>query len=145
MSSRPPEYDPSQYPPYVPPEASRASAPLSDAPPDAPPFAPLSPEQAQAAFAELVDPFAPVVSAQAIFSVIFAIVGATLLPVFAQIISIILGARALRRIKASDGAIIGRRLAWFGIIFSALCLLGYLALIALIIYGVLSLGALGAS
>ncbi|HEY7094643.1 MAG TPA: DUF4190 domain-containing protein [Ktedonobacterales bacterium] len=141
MSSRPPEYDPSQYPPYVPPEASRVSAQLSDAPP----FAPLSPEQAQAAFAELVDPFAPVVSAQAIFSVIFAIVGATLLPVFAQVISIILGARALRRIKASDGAIIGRRLAWFGIIFSALCLLGYLALIALIIYGVLSLGALGAS
>lgn len=141
MSSRPPEYDPSQYPPYVPPEASQASAPLSDAPP----FAPLSPEQAQAAFAELVDPFAPVVSAQAIFSVIFAIVGATLLPVFAQVISITLGALALRRIKASDGSIIGRRLAWFGIIFSALCLFGYLALIALIIYGVLSLGALGAS
>jgi hypothetical protein len=141
MSSRRPEYNPSQYPPYVPPEASQASAPLSDAPP----FAPLSPEQAKAAFAELVDPFAPVVSAQAIFSVIFAIVGATLLPIFAQVISITLGARALRRIKASDGSIIGRRLAWFGIIFSALCLFGYLALIALIIYGVLSLGALGAS
>ena len=108
MSSRPPEYNPSQYPPYVPPEASQASAPLSDAPP----FAPLSPEQAKAAFAELVDPFAPVVSAQAIFSVIFAIVGATLLPVFAQVVSILLGARALRRIKRSDGAIIGRRLAW---------------------------------
>jgi hypothetical protein len=141
MSSRPPEYDPSQYPPYVPPEASRTPAPLSDAPP----FAPLSPEQAQAAFAELVDPFAPVVSGLAIFSVITALVFATLLPVFGQIISIILGARALRRIKASDGAIIGRRLAWFGIIFSVLCLLGYLALFALIVYGVLSLGALGAS
>jgi hypothetical protein len=122
MSSRPPQYDPSQYPPYVPPEASQASAPL----PDAPPFAPLSPEQA-------------------IFSVIFAVIGATLLPIFAQIVSITLGARALRRIKASDGSIIGRRLAWFGIIFSALCLFGYLALIALIIYGVLSLGTLGAS
>jgi hypothetical protein len=141
MSSRPPEYDPSQYPPYVPPEASPASAPLSDAPP----FAPLSPEQAQAAFAELVDPFAPVVSGLAIFSVITALIFATLLPVFGQVISIILGARALRRIKASDGAIIGRRLAWFGIIFSVLCLLGYLALFALIVYGVLSLGALGSS
>ena len=141
MSSRPPPYDPSQYPPYVPPEASQAPAPLSDAPP----FAPLSPQQAQAAFAELVDPFAPVVSAQAIFSVIFAIVGATLLPVFAQVVSITLGVRALRRIKRSDGAIIGRRLAWFGILFSALCLFGYLALFALIVYGVLSLGSLGAS
>jgi hypothetical protein len=141
MSSRPPEYDPSQYPPYVPPEASPASAPLSDAPP----FAPLSPEQAQAAFAELVDPFAPVVSGLAIFSVITALVFSTLLPVFGQVISIILGARALRRIKASDGAIIGRRLAWFGIIFSVLCLFGYLALFALIVYGVLSLGALGSS
>jgi hypothetical protein len=68
-----------------------------------------------------------------------------LLPVFGQVISITLGARALRRIKASDGAIIGRRLAWFGIIFSVLCLLGYLALFALIVYGVLSLGALGTS
>jgi hypothetical protein len=141
MSSRPPEYDPSQYPPYVPPEASPASAPLSDAPP----FAPLSPEQAQAAFAELVDPFAPIVSGLAILSVITALIFATLLPVFGQVISIILGARALRRIKASDGAIIGRRLAWFGIIFSVLCLLGYLALFALIVYGVLSLGALGSS
>ncbi|HEY7022549.1 MAG TPA: DUF4190 domain-containing protein [Ktedonobacterales bacterium] len=145
MASRPPEYDPSQYPPYVPPEASQSSAQLSASLSDAPPFAPLSPEQAQASFAELVDPFAPVVSAQAIFSVITAIVFATLLPVFGQIISIILGARALRRIKASDGSIIGRRLAWFGIIFSVLCLLGYLALFALIVYGVLSLGALGAS
>jgi hypothetical protein len=149
MSSGPPQYDPSQYPPYVPPEASRAPAPLPDAPPDAqfdaPPFAPLSPQQAQAAFAELVDPFAPVVSAQAIFSVIFAIVGATLLPVFAQIVSITLGARALRRIKRSDGAIIGRRLAWFGILFSALCLLGYLALFALLVYGVLSLSSFGAA
>ena len=141
MSSRPPEYDPSHYPPYVPPEASQASASLSDAPP----FAPLTPEQAQAAFAELVDPFAPVVSGLAIFSVITALVFATLLPVFGQVISITLGARALRRIKASDGAIIGRRLAWFGIIFSVLCLLGYLALIALIVYGVWSLSALGAS
>jgi hypothetical protein len=141
MSSPPPEYDPSQYPPYVPPEASPASAPLSDALP----FAPLSPEQAQAAFAELVDPFAPVVSGLAIFSVITALIFATLLPVFGQVISIILGARALRRIKASDGAIIGRRLAWFGIIFSVLCLFGYLALFALIVYGVLSLGALGSS
>jgi hypothetical protein len=141
MSSRPPEYDPSQYPPYVPPEASRTPAPLSDAPP----FAPLSPEQAQAAFAELVDPFAPVVSGLAIFSVITALVFATLLPVFGQIISITLGARALRRIKRSDGAVIGSRLAYFGIIFSVLCLLGYLALFALIVYGVLSLGALGAS
>src|SRR5215831_19417405 len=141
MSSRPPEYDPAQYSPYVPPEASRASAPLADAPP----FAPLSPEQAQAAFAELVDPFAPIVSGLAIFSVITALVFATLLPVFGQVISITLGARALRRIKASDGAIIGRRLAWFGIIFSVLCLLGYLALIALIVYGVWSLGRLGAS
>ena len=141
MSSRPPEYDPSQYPPYVPPEASPASAPLSDALP----FAPLSPEQAQAAFAELVDPFAPVVSGLAIFSVITALIFATLLPVFGQVISIILGARALRRIKASDGAIIGRRLAWFGIIFSVLCLFGYLALFALIVYGVLGLGALGSS
>jgi hypothetical protein len=141
MSSRPPEYDPAQYAPYVPPEASQTSA----LPPDAPPFAPLSPEQAQAAFAELVDPFAPVVSGLAIFSVITAIVFATLLPVVGQIISITLGARALRRIKASDGAIIGHRLAWFGIIFSVLCLLGYFALFALIVYGVLSLGALGAS
>jgi|SRR5690349_8670072 hypothetical protein len=145
MASRPPEYDPSQYPPYVPPEASRASAPLSAPLSDAPPFAPLSPEQAQASFAELVDPFAPVVSGLAIFSVITAVVFATLLPVFGQVISITLGARALRRIKASDGAIIGRRLAWFGIIFSVLCLLGYLALFALIVYGVLSLGALGTS
>lgn len=146
MSSRPPQYDPSQYPPYVPPdahpEAGRATAPP---PPEESPFAPLSPEQAKAAFAELVDPFAPVVSAQAIFSVIFAVVGATLLPVFAQIVSIILGVRALRRIKASDGALIGRGLARFGIIFSMLCLFAYLALFALIVYGVLSLGALGAS
>ena len=140
-SSRPPQYDPSQYPPYVPPEASRASAPLPEAS-DAPPFAPLSPQQAQAAFAELVDPFAPVVSAQAIFSVVFAIGGATLLPVFAQIVSITLGARALRRIKRSDGAIIGRGLALFGIIFSLLCLAGYLALFALIVYGVLALPGL---
>jgi hypothetical protein len=138
MSSRPPRYDPSQYPPYVPPEASRTSA----QPPDGEPFGLLSPEQAKAAFAELVDPFAPVVSAQAIFSVIFAVIGATLLPVFAQILSIILGVRALQRIKRSDGAIIGRRLAYFGIIFSLLCLLGYLALFALIVYGVLSLGGL---
>jgi hypothetical protein len=144
MSSRPPQYDPSHYPPYVPPEASRASAPLSEGI-DAPPFAPLSPQQAQAAFAELVDPFAPVVSAQAIFSVIFAVIGATLLPIFAQIVSIILGVRALRRIKRSDGAIIGRGLALFGIIFSLLCLAGYLALFALIVYGVLGLGSLGAS
>jgi hypothetical protein len=143
-SSRPPQYDPSQYPPYVPPEASRTSEPLSEGT-DAPPFAPLSPQQAQAAFAELVDPFAPVVSAQAIFSVIFAVIGATLLPVFAQIVSIALGVRALRRIKRSDGAIIGRGLALFGIIFSLLCLAGYLALFALIVYGVLSLGSLGAS
>jgi hypothetical protein len=141
MSSRPPEYDPSQYVPYVPPEASRAPAPLSDTPP----FAPLSPEQAQAAFAELVDPFAPIVSGLAIFSVITALVFATLLPVFGQIISITLGARALRRIKRSDGAIIGRGLALFGIIFSLLCLAGYLALFALIVYGVLSLSSLGAS
>jgi hypothetical protein len=144
-SSRPPQYDPSQYPPYVPPEARRATAPPSPERPDAPPFAPLSPQQAQAAFAELVDPFAPVVSAQAIFSVIFAVVGATLLPVFAQIVSITLGARALRRIRASDGSIIGRGLAWFGIIFSLLCLFAYLALFALIVYGVLSLGSLDAS
>ena len=143
MSARPPQYDPSQYPPYVPLEASRASAPPS--PEVAPPFAPLSPERAQATFAELVDPFAPVVSAQAIFSVIFAVVGATLLPVFAQIMSVTLGVRALRRIKASDGSIIGRGLAWFGIIFSMLCLFVYLALFALIVYGVLSLGSLGAS
>jgi hypothetical protein len=142
MASRPPGYDPSQYPPYVPPEASRAAAPP---PPEGAPFAPLSPEQAKAAFAELVDPFAPVVSAQAIFSAIFAILGATLVPVLAQTVSIILGVRALRRIKASDGSIIGRGLAWFGIIFSALCLLAYLAFFALIIYGVLSLGAFGAS
>src|SRR5215472_17054639 len=113
MASRPPEYDPAQYPPYVPPEASRTSAPPSEAPP----YAPLSPEQAQAAFAELVDPFAPVVSGLAIFSVITAVVFATLLPVVRQVISITLGALALRRIKASDGAVIGRRLAWFGIIF----------------------------
>src|SRR5690348_2184212 len=132
-SSRPPEYDPSLYPPYVPPEARRAAAPPSPEGPDAPPFAPLSPQQAQAAFAELVDPFAPVVSGQAIFSVIFAVVGATLLPVFAQIVSIALGVRALRRIKRSDGAIIGRGLALFGIIFSLLCLAGYLALFALIV------------
>src|SRR5262249_24915779 len=140
-------YDPSRYPPYVPPEARQAPSPDAqpDAPPFAPPFAPLSPEQAQAACAELEDPFAPVVSGQAIFSVIFAIVGATLLPVFAQVVSITLGARALRRIKRSDGAIIGRRLAWFGIIFSALCLLGYLALFALLVYGVLSLGSFGAA
>jgi hypothetical protein len=139
MASRPPEYDPSQYPPYVPPEARSAAAPVT---PESPPFAPLSPQQAQAAFAELVDPFAPVVSAQAIFSTIFAIIGATLLPVAAQILSITLGVRALRRIKRSDGAIIGRRLAYFGIIFSLLCLFGYLALFALIIYGFLNLGAL---
>jgi hypothetical protein len=149
MASRPPQYDPSQYPPYVPPEARRATAPPSPSPspegPDAPPFAPLSPQQAQAAFAELVDPFAPVVSAQAIFSVIFAVVGATLLPVFAQIVSIALGVRALKRIKRSDGAIIGRGLALFGIIFSLLCLFAYLALFALIVYGVLSLSSLGAS
>ena len=144
-SSRPPQYDPSQYPPYVPPEARRATALPSPEGPDAPPFAPLSPQQAQAAFAELVDPFAPVVSAQAIFSVIFAIVGATLLPIFAQLVSITLGARALRRIKRSDGAIIGRGLALFGIIFSLLCLFAYLALFALIVYGVFSLGSLGAS
>jgi len=141
MSSRPPSYDPSQYPPYVPPEARHATAP-PDGDPYGDPFGLLSPEQAKAAFAELVDPFAPVVSAQAIFSVIFAVIGATLLPVFAQIISITLGVRALGRIKRSDGAIIGRRLAYFGIIFSLLCLLGYLALFALIVYGVLSLGGL---
>jgi hypothetical protein len=129
----------------VPPEARRATAPPSPEGPDAPPFAPLSPQQAQAAFAELVDPFAPVVSAQAIFSVITALVFATLLPVFGQIISVTLGVRALRRIKASDGSIIGRGLAWFGIIFSLLCLAGYLALFALIVYGVLSLSSLGAS
>ena len=142
MSSRLPQYDPSQYPPYVPPEAGRTTAPQA---PEGDPSGLLSPQQAQAAFAELVDPFAPVVSAQAIFSVIFAIVGATLLPVFAQIASIILGARALRRIKRSDGSIIGRGLAWFGIIFSIVCLFGYLALFALIVYGVLSLGSLGSS
>src|SRR5262249_23615404 len=138
-------YDPSQYPPYVPPEARSTTAP---APPDGPPFAPLSPEQAQAAFAELVDPFAPVVSAQAIFSAIVAIVGATLLPVAAQILTITLGVRALRRIKRSDGAIIGRRLAYFGIIFSVFCLFGYLALVALvalIVYGAWSFSALLAS
>lgn len=142
MSARPPEYDPSRYPPYVPPEARRASAPPT---PEGPRFAPLSTEEAKAAFAELVDPFAPVISGQAIFSVIFAVVGATLLPVVAQIVSIALGVRALRRIKRSDGAIIGRRLAYFGIIFSSLCLAGYLALLALIIYGTLNLGALFAS
>jgi hypothetical protein len=112
---------------------------------ESPPFAPLSHTQAQAAFAELVDPFAPVVSAQAIFSVIFAILGATLLPVAAQILSITLGVRALRRIKRSDGAIIGRRLAYFGIVFSVLCLVAYLALFALIIYGAWSFSALLAS
>ena len=144
MSSRPPEYDPSQYPPYVPPEATPGRATARHCQMHHPSRR-LSPEQAKAAFAELVDPFAPVVSAQAIFSVIFAVVGATLLPVFAQIVSIILGVRALRRIKASDGALIGRGLARFGIIFSMLCLFAYLALFALIVYGVLSLGALGAS
>jgi hypothetical protein len=142
MASRPPDYDPSRYPPYVPPEAGYASTP---APAGEPPFAPLSPEQAKAAFAELVDPFAPVVSGLAIFSAITAIVFATLLPVVGQIISITLGAQALRRIKRSDGAVIGRRLAYFGIVFSVLCLLGYLALFALIVYGALDLAALGAS
>jgi hypothetical protein len=139
MASRPPqypEYDPSRYPPYVPPEARRQTAPPV---PEAPPYAPLSPEQAQAAFTELVDPFAPVVSGLAILSVIFAVIGATLLPVLAQLLSIALGVRALGRIKRSDGAIIGRRLAWFGIIFSLLCLFGYLALFALIIIGALAL------
>jgi hypothetical protein len=142
MSSRPPEYDPSQYPPYVPPEARSATAPAAS---ESPPFAPLSPEQAQAAFAELVDPFAPVISAQAIFSVIFAILGMTLLPFVAQILSITLGVRALRRIKRSDGSIIGRWLAHFGIIFSVLFLVVDLALLALIIYGALSFPALFAS
>jgi hypothetical protein len=142
MASRPPEYDPAQYPPYIPPEAQNSAASAAS---ESPPFAPLSHTQAQAAFAELVDPFAPVVSAQAIFSVIFAILGATLLPVAAQILSITLGVRALRRIKRSDGAIIGRRLAYFGIVFSVLCLFAYLALFALIIYGAWSFSALLAS
>jgi hypothetical protein len=139
VSTHPPGYDPSKRPPYIPPEARRPTAPPT---PEGPRFAPLSPEQAQAAFAELVDPFAPVVSGQAIASFLIAIICATLLPILAQVLSIYLGARALKRIKRSDGAIVGRGLALFGIIFSCLCLAGYLTLIALIIYGTLSFGAL---
>jgi|GEM_PF-4864437 len=105
-------------------------------------MAPLSPEQAQAAFAELVDPFAPIVSGQAIASLLIAIIGATLLPVAAQILSIFLGVRALQRISRSDGAVVGRGLAIFAIIFSCVCLAGYLALIALIILGALALPGL---
>jgi hypothetical protein len=139
MSARPPNYDPSQYPPYVPPDVARQTAPPT---PEGPGMAPLSPAQAQAAFAELVDPFAPIVSGQAIASLLIAIIGATLLPVVAQILSIFLGVRALQRIRRSDGAVVGRGLAIFAIIFSCVCLAGYLALIALIILGALALPGL---
>jgi multidrug efflux pump subunit AcrB len=80
---------------------------------------------------ELVDPFAPTIAASAIVSLVFALLGLSLLPVLGQLVSIIAGHHALSRIKRSDGAVQGRGLALAGLWVSYIALaLGALALCA---------------